>query len=166
MAFYRVGEAIIEVVASGVDDGGSAEKYLAAVGLTQAGPIVGDLGLSREQRTQLAFLLCNENTDDLSAQFRHTHPARIGDAFEPDHRCRGDMELHSKLTAGTILGRQTRTQDDRAVDGILGRLHNPARLSDDLVTAHKAVGAAIRLLVLISAEVTHSAHARPRPIGE
>ena len=86
MAFYRVGEAIIEVVASGVDDGGSAEKYLAAVGLTQAGPIVGDLGLSREQRTQLAFLLCNENADDLSAQFRHTHPARIGDAFESHHR--------------------------------------------------------------------------------
>ena len=134
------------------------------LGPTQAGPVVGDLGLSREQRAQLAFLLCNENTDDLSAQLRHAYPARIGDAFEPDHRCRGDMKLHSELTAGTILGRQPRTQDDGAVDGELGRLDIPACLSDDLVTTQRAVDAAIRLLALVAAEVTHSSHARPRPL--
>ena len=39
--------------------------------LAQAGPVVGDLGLSGEQRAQLTFLLCNENTDDLSTQFGH-----------------------------------------------------------------------------------------------
>ena len=61
--------------------------------LAQAGPVLGDLGLSGEQRAQLAFLLCNENTDDLSAQLRHTHPARIGDLCEPHHRCSGDMKL-------------------------------------------------------------------------
>ncbi len=58
----------------------------AARGLMQAGPVGGDLSLSGEQRPQFAFLLCNENTDDLSAQLRHTHPARIGDPFEPLHR--------------------------------------------------------------------------------
>ena len=98
--------------------------------LAQAGPVVGDLGLSGEQRAQLAFLLCNENTDDLSAQFRHTHPARIGDAFEPNHRCSGDMKLHSELTTGAILGRQPWPQDDGTVDGVLASLDIPARPSD------------------------------------
>ena len=73
--------------------------------LAQAGPIVGGLGLSGEQRAQLTFLLCDENTDDLSAHLRHTHPACIGDAFESDQRRSGDMKLHRELTAGTILGR-------------------------------------------------------------
>jgi hypothetical protein len=102
--------------------------------LAQAGPVIGDLGLSGEQRTQFAFLLCNENTDDLSAQFRHTHPARIGDAFEADHRCRGDMKLHSELTTGTILRRQPRPQDDGNVDGVLANLAIPNRLSDLVTT--------------------------------
>ncbi len=102
--------------------------------LAQARPVVGDLGLSGEQRAQLTFLLCNENTNDLSAQFRHTHPARIGDPFEPNHRCGGDMKLHSELTAGTILGRQPRPQDGGTVAGVLANLGIPARLSDLITT--------------------------------
>lgn len=102
--------------------------------LAQAGPIVGALGLSGEQRAQLAFLLCNENTDNLSAQFRHTHPACIGDAFEPKHRCRGDMKLHSELTTGTILGGQPWPQDDGTFDGVLASLDIPARLGDLVTT--------------------------------
>ena len=109
--------------------------------------------------TQVAFLLCDENTDDLPAQFRHTHPARIGDAFEPDHRCRRDMKLHSELTTGTILGRQPRPHDDGTVAGVLAYLAIPARLSDLVTTA---VGVAIRLLPFVVAEVIHSDHARPR----
>ena len=97
---------------------GEAKGRLSRRRLTQAGSVVGELGLSGEQRAQLAFLLCNENTDDLSAQFRHAHPARIGDAFEPHHRRSGDMKLHSELTAGTVLGRQP----------------CPARLSDLVTT--------------------------------
>ena len=35
------------------------------LGLTQASTVISDLGLGGEQRAELAFLLCNENRDDL-----------------------------------------------------------------------------------------------------
>jgi hypothetical protein len=40
------------------------------------------------------------------------------------------MKLHSELSAGPILGRQPRPQDDGTVDGVLARLDIPARPSD------------------------------------
>lgn len=113
---------------------GNSSAVRVRLRLAQAWPVVGELGLSGEHRAQLAFLLCNENTDDLSAQFRHAHSPRIGDSFESDHRCSGDMERHSELTAGAIFGRQPRPQDDGTVDGVLASLDIPARLNDNLVT--------------------------------
>ena len=87
-----VGGFVTQVVSAG-DVGGLDRLVLLLAGLTlvmavtmacRPAPVPDDaataVGLSGKQRAQLALLLCNENADDLSAQFRHTHPARIGDA--------------------------------------------------------------------------------------
>ena len=129
--------------------------------LAQAAPIIGDLGLGKEQRTQLALLLRHKHTDNLPAQFRHAHPTRISDALESDHHRRGDMKLHGELTAGTILGRQPRPQDNGIVHDVLASLDIPPAPLSDLVTPKRAVDPAIRPLAPVVTEITHSAHARP-----
>ena len=73
--------------------------------LTQTRPVFGHLGLSSEQRTQLALLLGNEHTDHLPAHLRHAHPAYTGNTCQPDQHGRRHVKLHGKLTARTILGR-------------------------------------------------------------
>ena len=107
--------------------------------LAQAGPVIGDLRLGGEQRTQLALLLRHEHPDNLPAQFRHAHPACISDALEPDHHRRGDMKLHSELTAGTVLGRQPRSEDNGIVYRVLAGLDIPPARLGDLVTAKPAI---------------------------
>lgn len=130
--------------------------------LPQAGPVVGDLGLGGQQRTQLAFLLGDEDTDDLPADFRHAHPAGIGDALEPDQHRRGDVKLHGELTAGAVLGRRPGPYDNGSVESVLGSLGIPARPIDNSVTAQRAVGTAVRFVELVVAEKAHCANARPR----
>lgn len=130
--------------------------------LPQAGPVVGYLSLGGEQRTQLAFLLGDEDTDDLSADFGHAHPAGIGDAFEPDQHRRGDVKLHRELTAGAVLGRRPGPYDNRSIESILSSLGIPARPIDNPVTTQRAVGEAVRLLANVVAEKAHCTHARPR----
>jgi len=79
------------------------------------------------------------------------------------------MELHGELSAGTVLGRQSRPQDYGFVDGVLARLDITAHLSD-LVATWRVHGAAIcgllapvQFLALVVAEVTHSADATGWP---
>ncbi len=52
--------------------------------LTQTRPVISHLGLSAKQRSQLALLLGNKDTDHLAAHLRHSDPPRISNTFQPD----------------------------------------------------------------------------------
>ena len=54
--------------------------------LTQTRPVISRLGLSSEQRSQLALLLGNKDTDHLAAHLRHSDPPRISNTFQPHER--------------------------------------------------------------------------------
>ena len=65
--------------------------------------------------------------------------------------------------AGSCEDAAASWSDDGFVDGVLANLGIPVRLGD-LVTAERAVNAAIRLLPFVVTEVTHAAHASRRGI--
>lgn len=54
--------------------------------LTQTGPVISRLGLSSKQRSQLALLLGNKDTDHLAAHLRHSDSPRISNTFQSDER--------------------------------------------------------------------------------
>lgn len=91
------------------------EKPQVRLCVTQTRPVVRRLGFSSEQRPQFALLVGNKHTDHLPAHLRHADPAHISNTLQPDQHRRRHVKLHGELTAGTILGRQPRTNDHQMI---------------------------------------------------